>query len=402
MNKVVIIGGGPVGLALSVALARYGVASVVIEKRQAATSVDESRAIVWMPKGLEFLEWLGLLDEFRKHAVTRNVHRFRIRGRKLLDLDLKKARSPYGYSLNLPQHFSESIFEREARSQSQLIEIKRGYDFKSFRDDGVSVAVTVENTNTHETEEIHGAYIVGCDGAKSRTRELAGIKLNWRDYGAMSAVADIEARLPNDPTVSWIELNPRRPTGLFNFHPNKWRIIYRVNADETKQQAESVSFANDIIQKHFDFIKDHRILWVSCFRLGQGQSDRYFLGRVVLAGDAAHPMGPSAGAGMMVGMLGVWRLAFRLKKIIDETRPATIASCLSEYQKAQQDGSASIQRSNAATFAQITVTSAAIGVLRNVLLKLLSVIPWITRAMVTADTLTDQSVVFEDFVRPAE
>lgn len=398
-NRIVIIGGGPVGLALSVALARYGVPSLVVERRLAPTSIDESRAIIWMPKGIEFLEWIGLLDEFTGCAVVRNIHRFRIHGRKLLDLRLGVARSRYGYSLNLPQHFTEAIFEAEGAKHPHLIEFKRGYEMRAICDDGTGVAVVIENPNTQKTEEVRGAFLIGCDGAKSRVRDLAGIGLNWSDYGTMSAVADLETRLPDDPSISWIELNSRRPTGLFNFHPNKWRIIYRVNKGETREDAASPDFVRKIIAENFSFIKDYRLLWASCFRLGQGQSDRYYLGRVVLAGDAAHPMGPSAGAGMMVGMLGVWRLAFRLRAILNETDPDAISSYLSDYERAQMRGSTSIQRSNAATFYQIAVTRTVLGILRNLLLKALSFIPFIPRAMVAADTLTDQVVDYEDFPR---
>jgi hypothetical protein len=56
----------------------------------------------------------------------------------------------------------------------------------------------------------------------------------------------------------------------------------------------------------------HRFLWASAFRLGQGQSEGYRKGCWLLCGDAAHAMGPSAGAGMMVGVLGAWRLGWRL------------------------------------------------------------------------------------------
>jgi 2-polyprenyl-6-methoxyphenol hydroxylase-like FAD-dependent oxidoreductase len=391
--RVVIVGAGPVGLALSVALARYGVSSVIIEQRSEPTSPDESRAIVWMPKGIEFLEWIGLRDAFAKHAVVRTVHRFRIRGRKLIDLNLQWARSPYPYSLNLPQYFSETLFEEEARRHPALIDIKRGCEVTGIRDEGSSVTVMCKHLRTGDAEEVRGAYIVGCDGAKSRTRELAGIALHWQDYGTMSAVADIEAKLSDDPAMSWIELNPRRPTGLFCFHPDRWRIIYRLNQGETREKGASPEFVDAVLRAHFPFIKDYRLLWSSCFRLGQGQSDVYHRGRIVLAGDAAHPMGPSAGAGMMVGMLGVWRLAFRLHRILNETDAVRMSAVLQEYQDEQKKGARMIQKANAATFAQIAITNVFLGVVRNIVLKLISFLPFIAKKMVVADTLTDQEVI---------
>jgi 2-polyprenyl-6-methoxyphenol hydroxylase-like FAD-dependent oxidoreductase len=224
------------------------------------------------------------------------------------------------------------------------------------------------------------------------------IKLSWKDYGTFSGVADIEAEVPNEETkTSWIELNPKRPVGLFGFHPNKWRIIYRVNSDETREQASTNQFVHNILKTHFPYIHNYKILWVSCFRLGQGQSANYFKQRIVLAGDAAHPMGPSAGAGMMVGMLGVWRLAFRLRKIIHETNMEVIRKTLSDYERDQIQGSKTIQQANAFTFFQISITNGFAGWLRNFVIRVLAQLPFVKRKMVRADTLTNQTVYYEDY-----
>lgn len=58
-QRIAIVGGGPVGLALSLILARYQVPTIILESRSGPTPRHESRAIVWMPRGLELLEWLG-------------------------------------------------------------------------------------------------------------------------------------------------------------------------------------------------------------------------------------------------------------------------------------------------------------------------------------------------------
>ncbi len=74
MERVTIVGGGPVGLALSLVLARYGMPALVLEARETPTPRDESRAITWMPKGLELLDLLDLGDDFARLDVCCQVH----------------------------------------------------------------------------------------------------------------------------------------------------------------------------------------------------------------------------------------------------------------------------------------------------------------------------------------
>jgi 2-polyprenyl-6-methoxyphenol hydroxylase-like FAD-dependent oxidoreductase len=68
-----------VGLVLALVLARHGAGSLVLEARPAPTPAEESRAITWMPRGLELLGWLGLAERFRERGLARHAHQFRAR-----------------------------------------------------------------------------------------------------------------------------------------------------------------------------------------------------------------------------------------------------------------------------------------------------------------------------------
>src|SRR3712207_1319473 len=108
MEPIVIVGGGPVGLTLSLVLARYQVSALVLEAREEPTSRDESRAITWMPKGLELLDWLELGESFDRIGVRRVAHEFWSgECRRLLRMPFDEVRSPHRYTLQLPQHRSE-------------------------------------------------------------------------------------------------------------------------------------------------------------------------------------------------------------------------------------------------------------------------------------------------------
>src|SRR4028118_1846033 len=107
METVIVVGGGPVGLTLSLVLARYGVPTLVLEARKTPTPPNESRAITWMPKGLELLDWLELGENFDRQGVRRVAHEFWANERRLLRMPFDEVRSTHRYTLHPPHHDPE-------------------------------------------------------------------------------------------------------------------------------------------------------------------------------------------------------------------------------------------------------------------------------------------------------
>jgi len=115
---------------------------------------------------------------------------------------------------------------------------------------------------------------------------------------AASVVADVEFTAdPADGAVSWVALDPARPCGGFRFGDRRWRIIYRINEGESRQEAIADVMVQARIAHAYPAATVDRHLWASAFRLGQGQSRSYRAGRWALAGDAAHAMAPAPAPG---------------------------------------------------------------------------------------------------------
>lgn len=390
-EKVIVVGGGPVGLMLALVLARQGVPSVVLEARAEPTARDESRAIVWMPKGLKLLDRLGISGGFASRGVRRTAHEFWAHGRPLLKTDFGRLGGDHPYTLQLPQHDSEVLLEAAAR-ETGLVEVRRGH-----RVVGVGQAVGrrgAEATATVEGPEggyeLSGPWAVGCDGAKSRVRGMLGIGQRWRDYGADSAVADFEMGCDLPPDVSRIVLDPRRPHGFFYFAPGRWRLVYRLNPGEDRKAMTSERAAAGLLLSKLPGARVERFLWAGAFRLGQGQSETYRRGRWLLCGDAAHAMGPSAGAGMMVGVLGAWRLGWRLARALEAEGRAE--RLLEDYEGEQRAGSEQVQRSNAVIFRNMAMENRTLAALRSGLLLGASRLTPLARRMAEEEALLTQRV----------
>jgi 2-polyprenyl-6-methoxyphenol hydroxylase-like FAD-dependent oxidoreductase len=132
----------------------------------------------------------------------------------------------------------------------------------------------------------------------------------------------------------------------------------------------------------------HRFLWASAFRLGQGQSESYREGRWLLAGDAAHAMGPSAGAGMMVGVLGAWRLGWRLARAAQGVPLAE--ELLADYEREQRAASEEVQNANATIFRNMALSNPIAAAVRSTALRALSHAHLLVRRMTEKEALVTQ------------
>jgi 2-polyprenyl-6-methoxyphenol hydroxylase-like FAD-dependent oxidoreductase len=303
-----------------------------------------------------------------------------------------EVRSPHRYTLQLPQHDSEALLE-EAALGTGLVKVRRGHRLVKLEGTGEERAsMIVEGPDGQYRHE--APLAVGCDGAKSGVRRMLGIRNRWRDYGTDSAVADFEMECDLPKQVSRIVLDPERPYGFFYFAPGRWRFIYRINGGEDRLAMTTEDAATELLKSKLPGVQVHQFLWASAFRLGQGQSEAYRKGRWMLAGDAAHAMGPSAGAGMMVGILGAWRLGWRLAMSVKGA--ARTEELLVGYEREQCAASEEVQNANATIFRQMALSNPAVAAVRSVALLGLSHLRPVVRRMTEKEALVTQRLSIPD------
>jgi 2-polyprenyl-6-methoxyphenol hydroxylase-like FAD-dependent oxidoreductase len=300
---VLIVGAGPVGLLLAGDLAAAGVPVTVLERRTDASNL--SRAIGVEARTLEMLECRGLADELV--ATGQRVDRLSWGS---LNIDLSRLPSRFPFQLRTPQHQTERVLERRARSLGA--EIIGGSEVTGLLQDADHVRLDVRAADgTVTTRE--ALYVVGCDGFDSTVRRQLGLPFPGQSVLRSVMLADVRL---SDPPPDLVQARPT-PAG-FGFIAPSGHGWYRVLAWSRENQlpdSEPADLAEirDITRQVFgtDFGM-HDALWTSRFRSDERQVPSYRCGRVFLAGDAAHEHSPFGGMGMNTGLQDAANLSWKI------------------------------------------------------------------------------------------
>ncbi|MEU5942301.1 FAD-dependent monooxygenase [Micromonospora sp. NPDC047548] len=321
--EVLVVGAGPTGLTMAGQLAAFGVRVRVVDR--AVDRVHESRALAIQPRTLEVLTGLGVTDEMvacGNRAVRLCLHaRGRERAVPLFDLGLQD--TAYPYLLFLSQAETERILGE--RLAAMGLEVDRGVELVGLDHSGDGTVATLRHGDGRQ-ERVSARYVVGCDGAHSTVRRLAGIGFAGAAYPQTFVLADLEAD-GVDAGAAHVFLSAWGILFLFPLgQPATWRLLAMrppadVPAPDTAVTLDEVQALADTYTGATVRLRDP--VWMTNFRLHHRAATHYRAGPVFLAGDAAHIHSPAGAQGMNTGIqdavnLG-WKLAQALQGDADPT-----------------------------------------------------------------------------------
>ena len=182
-----IVGAGPVGLSMAAALSLQGLRFRIIDA--AADRVDESRAIGIQARTIEIFEMCGISEEFL--ALGHRLNGLTIygeNGSKIGHLSFEKIPSQFPFLLTLPQSETERILSEHLRQKN--VEIERRTSLISFEQSELEICAQISLPNG-EGEEVHADWLVGCDGAHSRVRDLLKLQFTGKTYELHFLLGDV-------------------------------------------------------------------------------------------------------------------------------------------------------------------------------------------------------------------
>ena len=306
---VLVVGGGPTGLALAFELRRHGLRCRIVDQNDGPSLWSKAQAI--HARTLELLERAGVVDELLEDGkkiqqVTVYTEKRAVAHARIEGLD---TRYPYIYSL--PQRDTEIVlarcFEREGGVVERQVRLDR------FAQDDTGVDATLVHPDGRE-EQVRAGWLVGCDGAHSTVRHRLELPFEGSTYEVRIIQADVRVDLPFevDDDEAVVFLGPETLVGLLPLPgPHRYRMLVpRPPGDETEATLANFQAIMARVGPPEAVVDDPA--WMIAFRLHCRMVERYRVGRVFLAGDAAHIHSPAGGQGMNMGIQDAFNLAWKL------------------------------------------------------------------------------------------
>jgi len=336
---VIVVGAGPTGLLLAGDLATAGIPVTLVEKRPHRTS-NLSRAFVLHARTLEQLDARGLADELESKGQT--LDRLRLFSR--LTVDLTTLPSRFNHLLVLPQYEVERALERRAVEAGVRFAYETEVTGLVQDADGVTLRVRAAEGADRGPDELRAAYVVGTDGMRSAVREAVGLPFPGRS--AIRSVVLADVRLAEEPeTLLTVNAVGDAFAFLAPFGDGYYRVIgwdrRRDVADDAPLDLDEVKEITRLALGRDYGMHDAR--WMSRFHSDERQAPAYRVGRVFLAGDAAHVHTPAGGQGMNTGLQDAANLGWKLAATLNGHARAGL---LDTYQSERHPVGKSVLRSS--------------------------------------------------------
>jgi 2-polyprenyl-6-methoxyphenol hydroxylase-like FAD-dependent oxidoreductase len=334
---VVVVGGGPVGVAAAIEVGSRRLSVLLVEPEDGVVRYPTAESVD--TASMELLRRWGVADAVLRSGFPADAPRDIAFLSRMTGYELARFTRPSNADRRGTTHelspeggvwwpkfwFDAALRERAAAETS--VDLRFRWTCEAFDDDANGVTVRLSSPD-HGRRTVRARYLVACDGAASPIRKALGIgslredtdvRARWQ--GAFVRLPGLRERIPHAPAVQYYLINPRRMILGSLDGRDLWRVTYPLNEQEAPDPAEVRATIAGALDAAIDEVE------VFDTREWSGDAvvaETFRSGHVLLAGDAAHRMWPSGGHGMNTGLGDVANLGWKLEAVLRGWAPETL------------------------------------------------------------------------------
>jgi 3-(3-hydroxy-phenyl)propionate hydroxylase len=324
-HPVVVMGGGPIGIATALDLGLQGIPVVVLDDHEGIG--QGSRAICFAKRTLEIAARYGCADQMLEKGVVWNVGKVFHQDRKVFEFNLLPEEGHrFPAFINLPQpRFEKYLVDRvrTAQAAGAPIEVrgKNRVDAVETKDDHVILDISTPEG----PYRIEADWLIGCDGASSPLRKMLDLDFEGRVFQDSFLIADIKMTA-EFPTERWFWFEPSfkdsGASALLHKQPDGiWRIDFQIGWDVDRKE----ELKEENVRRRLDAMLgpdvDYELVWTSIYTFQCRRMKKFRHNRVIFAGDAAHQVSPFGARGANSGLQDVDNLGWKLGLVIEGKAP---------------------------------------------------------------------------------
>ena len=319
-HDVIVVGAGPVGLACALKLSRAGIDTLLIEAEPQLN--EELRASTFHPPTLDMLEEFGITAALIRQGLITPTWQVRMHPggeRAEFDLSLLKDHTRHPYRVQCEQWKLSRLLVTQLPGELR-------FETRATAVSQTPAAVTLTAERSGEPLELECQYLVGADGARSAVRKSLALDFEGVTFPETTILAttrfDFAAHMEGLSGVNYCWA----PTGTFSLLrlPGEWRVSLYPDDGESVEAALEPDGIERKMQRIVPRSERYEVLQTRPYRIHQRVVDRYRIGRVLLAGDAAHLNSPSGGMGMNGGIHDAFSLADKLARVLRGGDPSLL------------------------------------------------------------------------------
>jgi len=327
MSPVIIVGAGPVGLALAADLGSRGVPCTVLERNVAAETLEPKIMYIGV-RTMEYCRRLGIASDVRNWGFPRDfpqdtVFVTSLRGYELGRIPVPALESippsPFSPedSCHCPQNWFDPILRKLCGTYSEVT-FRYGTEFQSYEETANGVVATVRDVASGRTERLETQYLVACDGYSSTVRSLLGISMHGRrrvDYSVNILFRSTNLRRLHDKgdALRYVLIGERGTWATL------WAVdgrdLWRLTAYGNEGRDVAALDADEVLKTVGGPALSYEILSVTRWTRRALTAEHMQSGRIFLAGDSAHATPPNGGLGMNTGFADAMNLGWKLAAV---------------------------------------------------------------------------------------